>query len=67
MYRISLTNKFTCVDLEQELELERGAITAVTVHSNGKVDVCFDKEPATLTKDNLKSLLNMKITSEGAE
>jgi hypothetical protein len=67
MHRITLTNKVTCVDIEQELGLERGTVTEVTEHDNGIVDVCFEQEPTADQKAALQEVLNMKITSEGAE
>ena len=67
MYRIMLSNKITCVELEQELGLERGAVTQVSESPSGVVDVCFDSEPTADQKAALQSALNMKITAEGAE
>ena len=67
MYKISLSNKYTCIDIEQELGLEHGAVKEVTEHSNGTFDVCFDKEPTSDQKAALQSLLNSKITKEKTE
>ena len=67
MYKITLTNKITCVDLETELGLERGAVVEVREQQNGIVEVLFDKEPSADQKTSLQSALDKRIYAEGAE
>ncbi len=67
MHKITLTNKITCVELEQEIGLERGDITSVAEHSGGIVDVYFLTEPTVDQKTTLQTVLNKRIMSEETE
>jgi hypothetical protein len=64
MYRIKLANKLTCVELEQELELERGAVMRITEQYDGTVEVCFTGDPGADRKATLQSVFNKKIVEE---
>ena len=67
MYKMQLTTKVTCIDIEQELGLSRGAVTEVKERASGMVDVCFEQEPTADQKAALQSMLNKRIAAEGAE
>jgi hypothetical protein len=64
MYKITLSNKITCVDLEQKLGLERGAVQQVSTHADGSIEVTFDQEPTADQKAALEALLNKIISTE---
>ena len=67
MYKITLVKGRTCVEIEQELGLSRGAVAQVLESPEGIVDVYFKQEPSADQKSTLQAALNMKITSEVAE
>ena len=64
MHRVTLSNIKTCVRLEQELGLARGAVREIKSLEDGTVQILFDKAPTDTQKTKLQSALNMKIDKE---
>jgi hypothetical protein len=67
MYKITLSNKITCVDLEQKLGLERGAVQQIKTPAGGSMEVTFSEEPTADQKAALEALLSKVIFTEGPE
>lgn len=61
MHKITLTNRLSCVDLEQQLGLSRGAVKQIVKKADGDIDVMFDKEPTADQKAALQTVLNKII------
>ena len=64
MHKVTLSNIKTCVRLEQELGLARGAVKQINTFADGTVQILFDKAPTDTQKTKLQSALNMKIDKE---
>jgi hypothetical protein len=64
MHKIQLTNNVTCVELEQQLGLSRGAVQQISTRADGSIEVTCDQEPTTEQKAALEALLNKIISTE---
>ncbi len=64
MRKLTMTNIKTCLRLEQELGLTRGAVKQIAQKADGTVEVLLDGELDSGQKSRLEALFNMKITHD---
>ena len=64
MRKLSMANIKTCLRLEQELGLTRGAVKQIAQKADGSVEVLLDNELDGTQKSRLEALFNMKIMSD---